>query len=73
MDIYGISGVEFSCDFNGVGIHILALFLKSGHYDKIKEFLKKTKVRKEESNKLLANRLKENGYDISSSMIKTVF
>ena len=68
--IEGICGVEISSDYNGKELHIIALNYGKEHFEKIKEFLKIPKLRKQESNQNLADKLIENGYKIDYEKMK---
>ena len=60
-----VAGVEITSAYNGKEVHILGLFLKESQYPIIEKFLEQINARKIESNRRLANRLNEGGYDIS--------
>lgn len=63
--VIAVPGVEITSAYKGKEVHILGLFLKECHYQKIANYLEQINIRKIESNKLLAKRLNEGGYVIS--------
>ncbi len=65
-----IAGVEISSDYNGKELHVLALFIEDRLLD-MQKFLETPKIRKEESNKLLAETLIKNGYNVDYERIKS--
>lgn len=67
-DKYGVKtvpGIEISTDYNGVELHVVSLCFEKEYFSKIKEFMSIPKARKEESNRLLALKLSENGYKVN--------
>jgi predicted metal-dependent phosphoesterase TrpH len=70
LGVETIAGVEISSEYNGVELHILALFLQRKDFAKMQDFLSIHKKRKEENNISLANRLVENGYMIDYQEIR---
>ncbi len=68
--IEAVPGLEFSTDYEGKELHILALFVKEEHYGKINDLLDDVKKRKEEANIALAKALRAAGYDIDYDEIK---
>lgn len=69
-NIDGVAGVEISCDYKGKELHVLALFIEDNLL-KMRKFLEIQKLRKEESNKLLAKNLVKKGYKIDYEKIKS--
>ena len=65
-----IPGVEFSTTYKRSEYHILALFVKPEHYNKITDLFKKYDDLKEESNLDLINKLKNAGMEIDYKKIK---
>lgn len=70
FDIEAIAGVEISTDYNGIELHILALCIDKKYFDVVNDFLKIPIIRKEESNKLLAEKLVKKGYEIDYEKLK---
>ena len=68
--IIGVAGVEFSTEYNGVELHIHGLFVEREHFDAIREFVDRFKVRKRESNIKLVKRLGEAGYKVDLDEIE---
>lgn len=68
--IDAVPGIEFSTDYEGKELHILALFVKNEHYGKINDLLEDVKKRKEAANIALARSLSAAGYEIDYDEIK---
>ena len=66
-----VAGIEFSTDFQGTELHILALFVKPEHYDTINAMMEDWKKKKEQSNIDLVAALNRGGYDISYEEIRS--
>lgn len=62
--IKGVPGVELSTEYKGTEFHILALFLKKEHYAVIEELVSSFQKLKRESNILIVERLRQDGYDV---------
>ncbi len=62
--ITGVPGVELSTEHKGTEFHILALFLKPEHYAEIEELVSGFQKLKRQSNILIVDRLRQDGYDI---------
>lgn len=60
-----IAGIEYSTEYQGVELHILALFVSPVYFSQISQEMADLRHRKAESNKQLILRLRERGYDIS--------
>lgn len=60
-----VAGIEFSTDFQGTELHILALFVKPEFYDTISAKMADWKKKKEQSNIDLVAALNRGGYDLS--------
>lgn len=71
FDIEAVAGVEISSDYEGKELHVLALCLDKKYFNAINDFLEIPIKRKEESNKLLAERLMENGYNVDYNKLKS--
>ena len=59
--VRAIPGIEFSTDWEGVELHLVALFLKPEHYGQIEKILAQGRLRKQESNENLARNLQKAG------------
>ncbi len=70
-DIEAIPAVEFSTDYKGTELHIIAMFLKPKHYGTITDMMRDTQARKEASNRALVDGLVRAGYDISYEKIES--
>ena len=66
-----IAGTEFSTDYNGIELHILGLFLKPEHFTAITDLLEEYRLRKDQSNVDLVEKLNAAGYDIDYETIKS--
>lgn len=60
-----IPGSEFSTDYHGTELHIVALFLPKESYDKVRQITEQFHKRKIQSNIDLIERLHSAGYDIT--------
>lgn len=69
--VEAVPGVEFSTDYLGTELHILALFVKPLHYGIITDLLEDAQRRKDESNADLVEKLRRAGYDIDYAEIKS--
>lgn len=69
--VRAIPGAEFSADYQGVELHILGLFLKPEHFEKITAMTRQYHRRKDQSNIDLVKKLNEDGYAIDYEKIKT--
>lgn len=65
-----VPGIEFSTDYRGTELHILALFVKPEHYGTITAMMEDWKTRKEQSNIDLVAALNRAGYAISYDEIR---
>ena len=65
-----ICGTEFSVDYKGTELHLLALFLKPEDFDKITAITEDFHRRKDESNRLLVENLNKAGFDLDYEEIK---
>jgi predicted metal-dependent phosphoesterase TrpH len=69
-NIETVPGIEISTEYNGVELHVVCLCVGRERFSKIKEFLSIPKTKKEESNRMLALKLCENGYEIDYEELK---
>ena len=69
-DIEAIAGVEFSVDYMGVELHLLALFIPEGALKRLSELMVEVNRRKEISNIALVESLCSAGYVMDYSDIK---
>lgn len=68
--VEAVPGIEFSTDYQGVELHILALYVKPCHYGIIRSMMDQQVRRKEESNINLVEALQKAGYDLCYEDIK---
>ena len=69
-NVQAIGGVELSTDFEGAELHIVGLFVQEEDFDELERLVEQLKIRKEESNLLLASALNNAGYAIDYEEIK---
>ncbi len=65
-----VPGIEFSTEYQGKELHILALFVKLEHYDVINSRLEDFQRRKEQSNRELVAALAKAGMEIDYDTIR---
>lgn len=68
--VEAVCGVEFSVDYNGTELHILALGLKEACFGQVTALMEQYHRRKDESNRNLADNLNRAGYHIDYDSIK---
>lgn len=68
--VEAICGVEFSADYNGTELHILALGLKEAYFGEVTALMEAYQIRKDESNRNLADALNRAGYAIDYETVK---
>lgn len=64
-----VLGSEFSVDYHGKELHVLALFIKPCYFEQISELMKDLLLRKEKSYIDLIDSLKKSGFDLSYEKI----
>lgn len=69
-NVEAIGGVELSTDYGEVELHIVGLFIKEEHFDKIEALVAELGKRKDESNIALVAALNRGGYDVDLDEIK---
>lgn len=69
-DIEAVTGAEFSVDYNGKELHLLALFIPESRFSEISDMMYDINMRKEESNRSLIRSLNRAGYDIDFDTIR---
>ena len=62
--VEAVPGAEFSTDYEGTELHILALYLSPSVFPDVTRMMEEAQQRKEKSNRLLVSRLCEHGYDL---------
>ena len=65
-----VLGAEFSVDYNGKELHLLGLFIKPEHFNKISALMSEVMKLKEQSNIDLVNALVAAGFDLDYNEIK---
>lgn len=68
--VTGVAGTELSTDYGDTELHILGLFLPTTAYERIEERVQVLKRNKEESNRILCERLAAAGYEITFEEVK---
>lgn len=68
--VEAVPGVEFSTDYNGIELHILALYLKTEHFSQVMDLMEDYHRRKNQSNADLVTALNRSGYQIDYDKIK---
>ncbi len=63
--VQAVPGIEFSTDYQGTELHILGLWIRPEHYKTITDMMEAIRVRKEQANRDLVQRLCEAGYVFS--------
>lgn len=69
-DLWAIPGTEFSTDWKGTELHILALFLKPEDFPEITRMVEDYNRRKDQSNARLVENLNRAGYEVDYQKIK---
>ena len=68
--VEAVPGIEFSTDYQGTELHILALFVQPVYFPAVSALMEEGQRRKEESNAALVDALRAAGLDISYEEIK---
>lgn len=68
--IEAIAGAEFSVDYNGKELHLLGLFIPENSWGQISAQMEAVLKRKEESNLMLIQSLRQTGYSLDYDAIK---
>lgn len=68
--VQAICGIEFSVDYLGAELHLLALFLRPEHFGTIDAMMADFQRRKEQSNRVLVENLNQAGFRLDYDFIK---
>lgn len=68
--VEAVPGIELTTSHHGQELHILGLFLRREYDAVITEYVRQAHENKENSNRILAKRLNENGYPIDYERLK---
>lgn len=68
--VKAIPGIEFSVDYLGTELHLLALYVRREHFDIITKMMEDFKARKERSNRELVDALNKAGFALDYDAIK---
>lgn len=69
-EVEAVPGVEFSTDYNGIDLHILALYLKEEYFGQVTDLMEDYNRRKDQSNADLVEKLNRAGYQLDYDKIK---
>lgn len=69
--IEAVPGAEFSTDYRGTELHILGLFIRPEHYERITALMDDAHRRKERSNRELVAALSRAGYELDYDLMKS--
>lgn len=69
-EVEAVPGVEFSTDYNGTELHILALHLKEACFAQVTDLMEDYNRRKDQSNADLVDKLNRAGYALDYDKIK---
>lgn len=69
LGVEAVPGVEFSTDYQGKELHIVALFVQPESFEAIQAYVAEGDRRKDQSNRDLIRRLGEAGYDVDYDAI----
>lgn len=69
-EVEAVPGIEFSTDWQGTELHIVALFVRPEHYAIINDLLEDAQRRKDESNRDLVASLNALGYRLDYDALK---
>lgn len=69
-DVEAVPGVEFSVDYEGRELHILALGLQPAYFDQVTQLMQHYHLRKDQSNRNLVEALSRAGYSVCYDEIK---
>lgn len=70
LPVEAVPGIEFSTEYNGVELHILALYIRPEHYEAINSILADFQRRKEQSNIALIDAFNRAGIELDYEMIR---
>ncbi len=59
-----VPGIEFTTEYEGTELHILALWVRPEYYEQITRRMEEVRLKKEQSNRDLVERLRQAGYEI---------
>ena len=68
--VEAIPGIEFSVDYRGTELHLLALFLKPEHFGPITAMMEDFRLREEQSNRDLVDNLNRAGFTLDYDAIR---
>ena len=68
--VEAVPGIEFSAEYKGKELHILGLFIQPEHYAAVNDLLQEVLELKEQSNRVLIERLKAAEIDLDYDRIK---
>ncbi|MBQ5838111.1 MAG: PHP domain-containing protein [Clostridia bacterium] len=69
--VKAVAGIEISTDYGETELHIVGLFIDPESFDTVEAFVRPMVQRKEDSNRLVIEKLRAGGYDIDFNEIKS--
>ena len=69
--VKAVAGIEISTDYGETELHIVGLFIDPERFDTVEAFVRPMVQRKEDSNRLVIEKLRAGGYDIDFNEIKS--
>ena len=70
LNIEGVIGTEFSTDYKNTELHVLGLFINKDKLSVVNSVCEEVRKNKDESNRIMIERLQKAGYDVSYEEIK---
>ena len=71
--VEAVPAVEFTTDYKGTELHLLAMYVRPEYYDQIRRLLEKLRQAKEQGNRDLADRLNRAGYQVDYEAIRATY
>lgn len=69
--VKAVAGIEISTDYGETELHIVGLFIDPESFDTVEAFVRPMVQKKEDSNRLVIEKLRAGGYDIDFNEIKS--
>ena len=68
--VEAVPGIEVTTEYGDIELHILGLYLKPEHFNRITDLMKDLLIRKEESERALIEALRRDGFDVTYEEIR---
>ena len=68
--VKAIAGIEFSTDYGEIELHIVGMYIDPCHFNAVNEMVTELRRRKDESNMILIENLRADGYEIDYDEIR---